>query len=392
MKTKTLVKMSAANMAPKFRAWAEALNSKINHLGRPMTQNPTPKRNKEYQSRLHDCRNLVRLQKALRALADAHDSRTVPTVLCELKTRDEIFNLVRKSLDGSRGGYYSVIEADDYADTSIKARRLQSMIDGNAAHRAESERKRQAEQLAAEIALANIPGYFPTPSPVVAQILERARLSEGLKILEPSAGSGHIADAVATAGAPVDCCELNSRLRELLTLKGHNLVGSDFLETKFEPVYDRILMNPPFEKQVDIAHVRHAFEALKPGGILVSVMSPSWEFRSDRKSAEFREWLELKHAEYEPLPDGSFKKSGTGVSTRLVVIEKQSERRQILSDEARARIEAAQIARFAAQRAPKPQAEPSPTLFALEPPTVTPKRAAAILTANPLQLSLWGGL
>jgi len=368
-------------LVAKFRKAADGLENQIQHLGRPMTQNPTPKRNKEYQSRLHDCRNLERLQKALRALADGHEAGNLPADLSELKTRDEIARLVHKGLDGSRGGYYSVIECDDYDYKTVKARKLQSMIDGNAAHRAERERRRQIESLAAQIALANIPGYFPTQEPAVLKLMaERAQLSEGLAILEPSAGSGHIADWLTEHyKAKVDCIEPNGKLRELLTLKGYNLVGHDFTVTQPAAIYDRVLMNPPFEKQQDIEHVRRAWSFLKPGGILVAIMAPSFEFRTDRKSKEFREWLSVMPAKWESLPDGSFKKSGTGVSTRLVVISKP---------------EAKNIARPAAQPAAAPIAAAAlqpgqvETLFGPQFREAIRKRPP-VLTANPAQLSLF---
>ena len=80
----------------RFRTWADALQSKIDNACRPMTENPTPKRNCQYQRRLHEGRNLERTQKALRALADARESGTVPPELAELKTKNDIAELVRK--------------------------------------------------------------------------------------------------------------------------------------------------------------------------------------------------------------------------------------------------------------------------------------------------------
>ena len=315
---------SANNLAARFLNWADALQPKIDHAGRPMSQNPTPKRNREYQSRMHDCRNMERTQKALRALADAHETGSVPAELANLKTRDEIGNLVRKSTTGG-GGYYSVIECPDYTNTTPAARALQTMIEGNPAEHAETERLRKIEALKAEIALSTIPGYFPTPSPVVATLLDYARLEPGLTVLEPSAGSGNIADTIRSQFPTVQlhCYELNRRLAELLKLKGHYVGGDDFLiDGQIARIYDRIVMNPPFEKQADIDHVRKAFSLLKPHGILVSVMAPGFEFRQDRKSADFRAWLEEIGASWENLPDGSFKTSGTGVSAKLLVIHR----------------------------------------------------------------------
>jgi hypothetical protein len=314
-----------AKLAGRFNAWADALEPKIENLRRPMTQNPTPKRNMQYQSRMHDARNLERLQKALRALADGYVDGTVPALLSDLKTKDAIGARVKKYLDGSRGGYYSVIEAADYHDKSEAGRLLQSMINGSTAQQAARVKAARIGELEAAIYLSNIPSYFPTPAPVVAQMIKAARIWPDMTILEPSAGSGNIADAIFAEepSVKIDVIEINSRLQELLKLKGYNLIDSDFAEAAIAPEsYDRILMNPPFERQQDIDHVRKAYGLVKTGGVLVSIMGPSWEFRSDRKSVEFREWLSTKDATWENLPEGSFKASGTGVGTRLVVIHK----------------------------------------------------------------------
>lgn len=317
-------------LVERFRSWALALEPKIKHASRPMTQNPTPKRNREYQSRMIDARNLERLQKALLALADAHESGSVSPLLSSLRVKDDIFRLVRKYVDRSKGGYYSAIESLDFCVTTPAARLLQEMIDVPSAQRAERDRLRKIAELEAEIKLSNIPGYFPTQREVVTLMLQRARLSDGLSILEPEAGSGHIADAIRAEypAANVQVIEPVLRLREILTLKGYELIGDDLMQLSAAELgtFDRIVMNPPFEKQQDIDHVRKAYTLLAADGVLVAIMSSSFEFRSDRKSTEFRAWLESVNALGESLPDGAFKASGTGVSTRMVTIEKNEAR------------------------------------------------------------------
>jgi hypothetical protein len=52
-------------------------------------------------------------------------------------------------------------------------------------------------------------------------------------------------------------------------LKGHNLVAEDFLEYKPDPVYNMVIVNPPFEDDLDLGHDKHAWSCLKPGGILL---------------------------------------------------------------------------------------------------------------------------
>jgi hypothetical protein len=47
-----------------------------------------------------------------------------------------------------------------------------------------------------------------------------------MRVLEPSAGSGNIADAARAAGAKVDAVEISSQLRELLEAKKHDVVAT----------------------------------------------------------------------------------------------------------------------------------------------------------------------
>lgn len=106
------------------------------------------------------------------------------------------------------------------------------------------------------------------------------------------------------------------------------MVGDDALSLEGEAYalpngYDRIVMNPPFEDGQDAAHVRAVYEnLLAPDGRLVAVMSAGPFFRDDRRSREFRAWLDARGAEVTDLPAGAFLKSDrpTGVATKLVVI------------------------------------------------------------------------
>lgn len=167
-----------------------------------------------------------------------------------------------------------------------------------------------------------LPGFFPTPESLAKRMAELADIQKGQTVLEPSAGTGRLADAAKALGAQVDTVEMQSRLRDILSKKGHNLVASDFTEIPAEPRYDRILMNPPFEKGQDMAHVQRAYEMLKPGGKMVAVMGEGGFFRSDKQATGFRSWLDSVGGTSEKLPEGTFKESNTGVNTRLVTISK----------------------------------------------------------------------
>lgn len=167
-----------------------------------------------------------------------------------------------------------------------------------------------------------LPGFFPTPKPLAERMADLADIRAGQRVLEPSAGTGRLADAAKAKGATVDTVETASTLRDVLAKKGHNLIADDFTAMEAKPQYDRILMNPPFEKGQDIAHVQRAYEMLKPGGKMVAIMGEGAFYRGDKQATEFRTWLEGKGGTNEKLPEGTFKESNTGTNTRLVTITK----------------------------------------------------------------------
>lgn len=168
--------------------------------------------------------------------------------------------------------------------------------------------------------------FFETPVGVGINMLGMLSIEPHMKVLEPSAGHGMLADIVRTAcpDCTIHVIEIDPENRTVLKDKGYKLVGKDFMKyRKKKPLYDRIAMNPPFSRQQDIDHVRHAWKFLKPGGRLVSVMAGGTEFRENRKNTEFLEWASQQpNFEIVPLPEGSFKESGTGVNTIILTIQK----------------------------------------------------------------------
>jgi SAM-dependent methyltransferase len=185
-------------------------------------------------------------------------------------------------------------------------------------------------QQEAKLISLKIPGFFVTPHTLAKRMVDLAMIRPGMKVLEPSAGSGNIADAVRESHPSIklDVIEFAQTLRDILTAKGYVLQGYDFLKwpTDSEMQYDRIVMNPPFEHNQDIKHVQHAFKCLKPGGRMVSIMSPHWIFSEDRESVAFRDWFNTVDGYDEELPAGTFSNevTSTGVSSRLVTINKES--------------------------------------------------------------------
>jgi hypothetical protein len=158
---------------------------------------------------------------------------------------------------------------------------------------------------------------FVTPPELARQMVLLADIHIGQTILEPSAGTGRIAEAIKNAGFNSDCIELNYRAAELLKSRGFNVECIDFLECS--KTYDRIIMNPPFSNDID--HVKHAYDLLTDNGRVVAIMSEGVFFRNDKKSVSFRLFLD-KHGTSEILQPGTFKTSGTQVNARLVIIDK----------------------------------------------------------------------
>ncbi len=197
----------------------------------------------------------------------------------------------------------------------------------------EEIKQEKIAQLEDKVRGYKISGFFPTPRPVARKLVAYGDLNHRQSILEPSAGNGLLADVMVEEtihleSKDVDVCEVNFDLRQVLELKGYNLVGGDFLDYSAKK-YDRIVMNPPFEKDQDINHVYHAYDLLKEGGVLVSVMSAGVKHGISNKRSDFRTWLQLNDGEMYDIPEGAFKSSfiSTGVNTVFVVIEKRSKER-----------------------------------------------------------------
>lgn len=162
---------------------------------------------------------------------------------------------------------------------------------------------------------------FYTPAELARRVVLHASV-EGKTVLEPSAGHGSLAKACRDAGAKyVVCIEQDATSSKVLSDDGFGALTDDFLKVGPTP-YDRVVMNPPFTNGQDVDHVTHAFKFLTSGGRLVSIMSPSWRTKQDKRSEAFRE-LVANHGrvecEFEP---GAFKESGTNIVTVLVILEK----------------------------------------------------------------------
>lgn len=183
--------------------------------------------------------------------------------------------------------------------------------------------------LKAGVQVVSAPQLFPTPPALAARMVHRAGLAVGMRVLEPSAGTGRVLEAFPgvmpfgpnrQTALQVVAVELNTALAANLDRSG--LAGvvrcSDFLECGADELgglFDRVVMNPPFGAGADIQHITHALTMLKPGGRLVALCA-----NGPRQNATLRPLVDASEGDWEDLPADSFKAEGTGVSVALITL------------------------------------------------------------------------
>lgn len=170
-------------------------------------------------------------------------------------------------------------------------------------------------------------GEFFSSQEVADRVIDMAAIRAGHLVLEPSAGSGALADAAKAKGATVHCIEVQSHWAAALRGKGYDTRAGDFLQQSPVPQYDRVVMNPPFDRGRDCDHVLHAYQFLKPGGMLVAVMSARAEFATDGRRKALHDLIKQTRGRYPganwfALPERSFAHAGTNVNTVMLRIEK----------------------------------------------------------------------
>lgn len=171
--------------------------------------------------------------------------------------------------------------------------------------------------------------FFETPPKVADGLVTYAEVKPHHFCFEPSAGGGNIARALAKIVGKdnIDCLDIQPDLLDSLKKEGFCIFpAQNFLNLNPSSPdidqYARIVMNPPFTRQQDLEHVEHALGFLKPGGILVSIMSPSIQYRTNKKTLAFLNMLSAYRHETKSLPEGTFKMSGTLVSTIILKVWK----------------------------------------------------------------------
>jgi methylase of polypeptide subunit release factors len=156
---------------------------------------------------------------------------------------------------------------------------------------------------------------FPTPPALAERVVELAEISGRMTVLEPSAGTGNLIRAVLAAAPDARLTAVEIEWNLAFHLQGQfgtvDVRNEDFLKAN-PGKFDRIVMNPPFQRGTDVKHVRHAATMLAPGGRLVSIVAAGpWQRKQLGPIAT--QWIDL--------PAGSFRSEGTNVAAAIAVID-----------------------------------------------------------------------
>lgn len=172
---------------------------------------------------------------------------------------------------------------------------------------------------------------FATP-PRLAWLAARAcALGADELALEPSAGTGMLAVWATKADARLALNEISPLRRDCLTavfpaarVTGHD---AELIDELLDPavVPSVVLMNPPYSHGIErghdgrtgARHLRSAWTRLAPGGRLVAIM-PEW-FDCGRFLAGLKGPISLR---LNAAVERAFIKSGTGITARLLVLDK----------------------------------------------------------------------
>lgn len=199
-------------------------------------------------------------------------------------------------------------------------------------------------------------GFFPTPIPLAHEIVQMfsSLPYESFDVLEPSCGDGNLSFAIHDYSHPrrIVLVEPNSDLLAK-AMERHakvnrkaaintNIVAvhstfedyfADYINSERTRLFERVIMNPPFERGQDASHITMAIDLLAPNGELVAICSAGLLFRQDKKYSALRDFLAENGGIITQLPEGTFKESGTNVNTVLIYYKNTKENTEMKNEE-----------------------------------------------------------
>jgi hypothetical protein len=153
-------------------AMQKQIDAKHSNANNMLALPPTRKRIQDADSIRRGAIRLEQIQRTLLRLAEMHETGTISPELRDLTSR----GAVASALFTMPG------------DSAIRL-----LFDSVARDEQKSEKILRWTK---EASLMSIPGFFPTPLPVAEQLVTLACIEPGHRILEPSAGSGNLIDAI----------------------------------------------------------------------------------------------------------------------------------------------------------------------------------------------------
>ncbi|NNM77993.1 methylase [Sphingomonas sp. ID1715] len=173
---------------------------------------------------------------------------------------------------------------------------------------------------------------FSTPLVLSYAAARAARVNSADTVLEPSAGNGLLVACAARSRCSLVLNEIDDRrfdgLQAIFTaarVSGHDAeLIDDLLDPAIRPTL--VLMNPPFARSIGrgtdgFAAARHlvaAYRRLQHDGRLVAILPAGFNIADWAKRSRESVTVRLDAL----LPPGMFGRHGTGVATRMIVLDK----------------------------------------------------------------------
>ena len=130
---------------------------------------------------------------------------------------------------------------------------------------------------------------YPTPKELANKMLSKVNWRDVKNILEPSAGLGHLVEAIKDyahrhTNYNISCIEIDNKCRNVLIWNNYNVIDSDFLAYNGLEQFDLIVANFPFSDG-DL-HLHKAIDVLFSGQIvcLINAETIKNPFSNSRKS------------------------------------------------------------------------------------------------------------
>ena len=167
--------------------------------------------------------------------------------------------------------------------------------------------------------------YFATPEPLGMKMVEWLQPKGGDRLLEPSVGHGAIGRWFP-GNTRNKATEKSYKLASLAEM----VFSGDVINEPFEDLnvinkFEGIAMNPPFGRGGKLAydHIEKAISHLTNGGRIVALVpdGPAANKRLDKLLTDER-YENIYQAGEVALPNGVFDRAGTGVKTKVLILDR----------------------------------------------------------------------